>query len=149
MALKTDILIDASLDKVWSLISDIKGSPEFISGIDKVEILEQPAEGLVGLKWEETRTLFGRTATEVMWITDVEPGRFYKTRADGPNVVYISSLGLDEVDGKTRLTMQFESDISSLGTRILSAVMGIFFNGATRKAMEQDLKDIKAVAEGA
>ena len=43
--------------------------------------------------------------------------------------------------------MGFHAEISSFGTRIMSAVMGIFFNKATRDAIQQDLVDIKAEAE--
>ena len=118
-----------------------------ISGIDKIEILERPKDGLVGLKWEETRTLFGRTATEIMWITDVEENQSYQTRADGPGVVYISRFDISEEDDKSILTMSFEGISQSIGSRIMASLMGIFFNSATKKAMEQDLLDIKAEVE--
>ncbi len=147
MHIQEEITIQAPRNKVWQLISDIESSAGFITGIEKVEILEKPKNSLVGLKWEETRILFGKTATEVMWITDVDEGISYKTRAERPGVVYISSLNLDEEGNQTRLTMGFESEISSLGTRILSAIMGVFFNKATQDAIKQDLVDIKSAAE--
>ncbi len=147
MNIQEEITIQAPRNKVWQLISDIESSAGFITGIEKVEILEKPKNSLVGLKWEETRILFGKTATEVMWITDVDEGISYKTRAERPGVVYISSLNLDEEGNQTRLTMGFESEISSLGTRILSAIMGVFFNKATQDAIKQDLVDIKSAAE--
>jgi len=147
MRIQEEITIQAPRNKVWQIISDIESSAGFITGIEKVEILEKPENSLVGLKWEETRILFGKTATEVMWITDVDEGFSYKTRADGPGVVYISSLNLVEEGNQTRLTMGFESEILSLGTKILSAIMGLFFNKATKDAIKQDLVDIKSAAE--
>lgn len=72
MAIKVDVTIDGPKEEVWNVIADIENSPNTITGIEAVEILEKPNDGLVGLKWQETRTLFGRTATEIMWITDAK-----------------------------------------------------------------------------
>lgn len=147
MLIKEAIAINAPVVKVWERITDIENSPQFISGINKVEILDKPSNGLKGLKWEETRTMFGKSATEVMWITDYEENKFYKTKAEGPGVIYISTLTVSKQDDKTHLVMEFETEISSIGTKILSGIMGIFFNGATKKAVRQDLLDIKASVE--
>ncbi len=147
MNIQEEITIQAPREKVWQIISDIEGSVDRITGIIKIEILDKPKTGLAGLKWEETRIMLGKTATEVMWITDVVDGFSYKTRAEGPGVIYISSLSLVEEGNQTRLIMGFESEISSLGTKIISAIMGVFFNKATRNAIKEDLIDIKAAAE--
>lgn len=147
MDIQADILIEAPKEKVWKIITDIEGSVDVISGIKEIDILEKSSNGLIGLKWEETRIMFGKTATEIMWITEAEENGYYQTRAEHPNVVYISKLSLTEEGSQTRLTMEFKAQISSLGTRIMSAVMGLFFNKATRNAIQQDLVDIKAAAE--
>jgi carbon monoxide dehydrogenase subunit G len=147
MDIKADIIVQAPIEKVWNIITDIESSVNVISGIKKIEVMEKPSTGLVGLKWEETRIMFGKTATEIMWITEAEENQFYQTRAEHPNVVYISKLSLAEEGSQTRLAMEFKAHISSFGTRIMSAVMGIFFNKATRDAIKQDLEDIKKAAE--
>jgi len=147
MNIQEEITIQAPRSTVWQLITDIEGSDQRISGIKKVEILEKPKDGLIGLKWEETRIMFGKTATEVMWITDVVDGFSYKTQAEGPGVIYISSLSLVEEGAQTRLIMGFKSEISSLGTKIISSIMGLLFNKATRDAVKKDLIDIKTAAE--
>ena len=148
MHIQESITIKASREKIWQLISNIENSAELISGIEEIEILKKPEKGLLGLKWEETRIMFGKTATEIMWIIDVVDGFSYKTQAEGPGVIYIASLSLAEEGNQTRLTMNFDSEISSFGTKIISAIMGLFFNKATRDAVKQDLIDIKSTAEG-
>ena len=148
MAVKAEVLIDAPREKIWQVITDIENSVTTISGINRVTILEKPENGLVGLKWEEERTMFVQTATEVMWITEAEDNVYYQTRAERPNVVYISKLSLADEGEKTRLAMEFAAEISSLGMKIMSAITGIFFNKATRDALQKDLEDIKAVVEG-
>ncbi len=148
MGICVDVHIDGTKEQVWRVISDIENSPGTISGIEKIEVLEKPESGLVGLKWEETRSLFGRTATEIMWITDAEPGAWYRTRAESHGAVYVSSLALEEENGGTRLAMEFDSQPQTLGTKLMAATIGRLFMKATREAIEQDLRDIKAAVEG-
>lgn len=148
MQIQVSIDINAPKEKVWSVITDIEGSASTISGINKVEVLEQPDSGVVGLKWRETRTMFGKEATVVMWITDAEPNLFYKTRAENHGMIYVSELRLEGVDGATRLTMGFHGEVQKFSTNLMS-IMGWFFRGSTKKAMQQDLEDIKRKAEAA
>ncbi len=132
---------------VWRVITDIDNSVNTISGIEKVEVLERPDEGLVGLEWKETRTMFGREATEVMWITEVKDGEWYRVRAESHGAIYLSTLSLDEVAEGTVLTMKFDAVPTSFGAKLMNATIGRLFVGATRKALQQDLDDIKAAVE--
>lgn len=149
MQLETSIEINAPQADVWEVISDIDGASERISGINAVEILERPDSGLVGLKWKETRTMFGKEASEVMWITDVEDGTMYKTRAESHGAVYISWLALSEKEGVTTLTMGFEGQPQGLVAKLMSMLMGPMMKKSTIKAIEQDLADIKVAVENA
>lgn len=47
---------------------------------------ENTASGLVGLKWRETRMLFGKEATAEKWITDAVENECYKTRAESDGI---------------------------------------------------------------
>ena len=147
MNMLVETTIDASKEQVWQIISNIEGSVDVISGIEKIEVLEKPASGLIGLKWEETRTMYGKTATEIMWITEAEKNQQYKTRAEGPGVIYRTTLTVSDDEPKTSLSMQFDAENTSFGSRILFGLMGVFIKKSMRKAIEQDLKDIKAAAE--
>jgi uncharacterized membrane protein len=149
MIFEVQITIEGSKEDVWRVISDIENSPGTIQGIEKVEILEKPTNSLVGLKWRETRTLFGRTATEVMWITDVKENESYKTRAESNGAVYITHLVLSEHGDKTQLTMTFSGEPQTFMAKLMSATTGRFFRNATEKALMQDLIDIKAAVEQA
>ncbi|MCJ7715273.1 MAG: SRPBCC family protein [Anaerolineales bacterium] len=148
MAGRAEILINAPKEKVWKIITDIENSADNISGIEKIEVLEKPDHGFVGFKWEETRKMFGQSATEIMLITDAVENKYYKTRAEHPNVVYISTLSLEEKNGSTLLSMGFEAEALNLWTKIMSAVMGIFINKSMKKTLHQDLEDIKTTLEG-
>jgi len=147
MHVTTKVPVNASKHDVWQVVTDIENAPSTISGIDEVEILDRPPEGIVGLKWKETRTLFGKTATETMWITDAVEDDYYETEARSHGSVYRSKIYLSEQDGMTELGMDFDAEAQSLTAKVFSAIMGFMMKSATRKALLQDLNDVKAVVE--
>ncbi len=147
MAIEASVTINGSKEEVWRVITEIENSSRTITGIEKIEVLDKPATGLVGLKWRETRTLYGKQATEVMWITDAQEYEYYKTRAESHGAVYISRLALSGDGHQTQLTMEFDVLPQTFSAKVMSAIMGRFVNNATKTALEQDLKDIKAAVE--
>ena len=147
MIIKAQISINGSKEEVWEVITNIENWQKTITGIEKIEVLKKPTNGLVGLKWKETRTMFGKTATEIMWITDAKEKESYSTRAESHGAVYITNLVLSEHDHGTQLTIEFKGIPQTFGAKLMSAIMGFFFKSATKKALTQDLVDIKAVIE--
>lgn len=147
MNLKVEIPVQAAKEEIWKIITDIDNSPQHISAIEEVEIHHNPGEDLVGLKWTETRTLFGKTATETMWVTEAERNKFYKTRAESHGAIYTSIMRIDEKNGQTYLGMEFSSEAQTFGAKFMATVLGPLFKGATKKALLQDLEDIKRLAE--
>ncbi len=148
MNLKVEIPINATKEEIWKVITDIDGAPDRISGIEKVEVHHHPGEELIGLKWTETRTLFGKTATETMWVTEAEKNKFYKTRAESHGAIYTSIMRIDEKNGQNFLGMEFYSQAQTFGAKFMATVLGPLFKGATKKAVLKDLEDIKSHLEG-
>ena len=134
---------------VWKAVTDIPNAVGMISGILSVEVLENPDTGLVGFRWKETRKMFGKEATEIMWITDAEENASYSTRAESHGAVYITRLTITEQDGVILLTMNFGAELQSFSAKVMSATMGWMFKNATIKAVQQDLIDIKFTVEQA
>ena len=147
MIVDSQVAINAPKEDVWRAITDIDGAAERISGLEKVEVLERPESGLVGLKWRETRTMFGKTATEVMWITDALENEYYKTRAESHGCVYLSTLAISEDNGQSTLIMTFEGQAQRIVAKVFSCLMGFMMKGAIKKALAKDLQDIKAAVE--
>ena len=147
MKLKAEIIINGTKEQIWQVITDIEGSIDRISAIEKIDILDKPESGMLGLKWEETRTMFGKSATEIMWITEVVENEYYQTRAESNGAIYKSRLKIEETGDKSKLTMEFEGAAQSAFAKIMSLLTGFMFKSATEKALQEDLKDIKAFVE--
>lgn len=146
MIVEAQVAINGSKAAVWAAITNIETAAEIISGIKKIEVLEKPANRLVGLKWRETRILFGEPATVAKWITDAVENEYYKTKAEDNGFVFLSTMSISESNGGTRLTSSHETKPQGLIARIKSLPM-FLFKGMIKKALLQDLNDIKSAVE--
>ncbi len=138
--------IAASPDRVWAVVTDIEHSAEVIRAIDGVE-MHSGADFRVGTRWTETRTMMGRTATETMEVTAVEPVASYVVEAESAGTHYRSEFRLTPEGDGTFLTMTFSAHPTTLGAKVLAATLGRLFSSATRKALAADLDDIAQAAE--
>jgi len=147
MIVEAQVTINGSKAAIWAAITNIENASETISGIENIEVLEKPANGLVGLKWRETRMLFGKPATAEKWITDAAENEFYKTKAEDRGFVYLCTKSISESSGGITLTESHESKPQGIVAKLLSIPMGFLFKGVAKKALLQDLNDIKAAVE--
>ena len=146
MNVEAQVTINGSKAAIWAAITNIENAAQFISGIQKIEVVEKPASGLVGLKWRETRMLFGKPATVEKWITDAAENEFYKTKAEDSGFVFFTTKRISESNGGITLTEAHESRPQTFA-RKLSLPMMYLFKGVMKKAILQDLNDIKAAVE--
>lgn len=149
MIVDGQVTIAASRAAVWRAITDIEHAADVISGIQKVELLAKPAEGLVGLTWRETRLLFGKPASADKRITDAKEQESYTTRAEDSGFVFVATLQLTGTDGAVTLTSRHDSIPQGFLAKLQAIPMTLFFKGVARKALQQDLDDIKAAVERA
>jgi hypothetical protein len=148
MIVEAQVTINGSKAAIWAAITNIENASQTISGIENIEVLEKPANGLVGLRWRETRMLFGKPATAEKWITDAAENAFYKTRAESDGFVFLSTISISESSsGSITLTSSHDSQPQGIVARLLSIPMGLLFKGVAKKALLQDLNDIKSAVE--
>lgn len=147
MIVEVQVTINGSRAAIWAAITDIENATQSISGIDNIEVLEKPASGLVGLKWRETRMLFGKPATAEKWITDAAENEFYKTRAESDGFIFLSTMSISGGSGGMTLTSLHDSQPQSFVAKCMSIPMGVLFKGVAKKALMQDLNDIKSAVE--
>jgi len=143
---EVQVTINGSRAAIWAAITDIENASKILSGILNIEVLEKPATGLVGLKWRETRMLFGKPATAEKWITDAVENESYKTRAEDSGFVFLSTMSISESNGGIALTSTHVSKPQGIIARIMSLPM-FLFKGVAKKALLQDLNDIKSAVE--
>jgi hypothetical protein len=146
MIVEAQVTISGSREAIWAAITNIENAPEIISGIENIEVLEKPANGLVGLRWRETRMYFGKPATVEKWITDAAENEFYKTRAESDGFIFLSTMSISESIGGITLTSSHDSQPQGIVATLKSIPMPLF-KGMVKKALLQDLSDIKSAVE--
>jgi hypothetical protein len=148
MLVEAQVNIHGSREAVWAMMTDIENVGEILSGVEKIEIVEKTANGLVGMKWRETRMYFGKPATVEKQITEAVDNEYYKTRAEDSGFVFLSIMRISEggSDGGLKLTSSHDTQPQGFVAKLKSAPM-IFFKGVIKKALQQDLNDIKTAVE--
>ena len=143
MELSTFIEIEKPREDVWKSIIDFQNCSNYIESIVNLEIIDQPNDTLVGFTWKETRVMFGKEATETMWITEYVENEYYQTRAESHGSIYISRLSIERIGENTKLTMSFKAEPQSFFAKMFSFCLGFMMKGSMKKALLKDLNDIK------
>ena len=147
MIVEAKVTINGSKAAIWAAITNIENASETISGIEKIEVVEKPATGLVGLRWRETRMLFGKPATVEKRITDAAENEFYKTKTESDGFVYLCTKRISEGSGGITLTETHESKPQGIIKKLMTIPMGFLIKGVWKKALLKDLNDIKEAVE--
>jgi hypothetical protein len=146
MIVEAQITVNGSKAAVWASTTDITRFAQLLRGVEQIEVVEKPATGLVGLRWKETRKLFGNSATVEKWITEAKENEFYMTRAEQDGFVFITTNRLAGNDGGVVLTGIHDTQPQGFAAK-LKALPMVFFKGVIKKAILQDLNDIKKAVE--
>jgi hypothetical protein len=146
MLVEAQVTINGSKVTIWAAITNIENAAKIISGIEHIEVLEKPANGLVGLRWRETRMLFGKPTSVEKWITDAAENEFYTTRAEDGGFVFLTTMRISERSGSMTLSSSHDSKPQGIVARLQSIPM-VLFRGVVRKAIMQDLNDYKSAVE--
>lgn len=138
----------ATPQQVWNVMTDLDGARDTISGIDSIERLDDLPGFQVGTRWRETRTMFGRSATETMEVIACDPGRSYATEAHNRGTRYVTTMSVTPVDGgQSMVSMRFEAEVTGVLNKTIGALVGRLMMGNVRKAMQADVDDIARAAE--
>ena len=132
---------------LWELVTDLDRAPNVISAVTAVERLDGRTGFEVGTRWQETRMMFGREATEVLEVTEIDPGKSYTVEAESLGARYRSVISVAATPGGSMITMTFGAEPSGAVSKVLAGTIGKLFEGGTRKALVRDLDDIAVVAE--
>ena len=146
MTITDSIFIQAPIERVFEVFTDLDKATDRISAITRIEVLEGPAKMQKGTKWRETRKMFGSDATEVMWVTELEPNSRYVVDADSHGAKYTTTYTFSPKDKGVEVNFSFASQPYTVGAKLMGITFALFA-GATKKALHQDLLDLKAACE--
>ena len=138
--------VNASPERVFELFTDLAHAPERVRGIKRLE-LSTPAPVRKGTRFRETRVMFGREATMEMEIVAFEPGKSYTVGCESCGARYLTRFDFKGEGAGTRVAVRFEVTALSVFAKLMSPFAGMMIK-ACAKACEQDLADLKQVAEG-
>lgn len=138
--------INAPVERVYAVMTDLERWPETISAITKIEKLtEGPLQN--GTRFKESRVMFGKEHAETMTFEDVRPGRGYTLTAQSCGVRYASVHSLTPEKGTTRLRLELSCTPVSLGAKIISPIMGVMMKGTMKKMIAKDFDDVARACE--
>jgi carbon monoxide dehydrogenase subunit G len=137
--------IDAPPERVFEHATNVEKWAEIVPAIDRIEMLT-PGPVQVGTRFRETRTLFGKEATEEMEFLVLDAPHRYLLGAESHGSRYRTEFRLDPVDGGTKLTMTFNGEPLTFFAKVMSVLMKPFIKKMIEMCGE-DLDAIKAHVE--
>jgi hypothetical protein len=147
MEIQVTETIERPRAEVFAAFSDLAGSAERIDGITALEVLTD-GPFAPGTRWRETRLMFGKEATEEMEISAVDAPASYGFMARTQGTLYENRLDFAEVDEHTtRVTRTFRMTPEALSAKLLAPMVSVMVRTVGRKALVQDLADMKASLE--
>ena len=136
--------IDAPPETVFAVLADVDRLPERIPEIAKIERHTPDPVGL-GTRFSETRTMFGRPATETFEIVEFVPSSKFTLSTVSCGVSYRCEHTLTESSGGTDFEMTIETRSITLAAKLMAPV-GWLFAGAMKKMIAKDIERLAVAA---
>lgn len=139
--------IAAPVERVWTVFTDLGAAARNLKAVEKIELVSSGAFG-EGTRWRETRKMYGKSVTEEMWVSAVEPGKSYTVDAGSNHTNYRSRYVFTPVgDASTTVRFTFSAE-SSGATGVLSTIMWPLFKRRLAKDLRKDMNDLARVCTG-
>ena len=129
----------------FEVFSDFQNAASTVSAIERIEMLTE-GPNRVGARFRETRTMFGRPATETMEVSAFDPPRSYTLAAESHGARYATTFTFTEAAGGTEVEMRFVVT----PVTFMAKVMGLLMKPMMKKMVAvcaKDLEDLARVAE--
>jgi uncharacterized protein YndB with AHSA1/START domain len=147
-------LVDAPVDRVWAVFTDLASRAEWLSTVDDVQLVTAgPFEA--GTVWRETRTMSdGERVTEEFHVQECDPPRRFVVASAGIGAEYRMTYTFAPVEvgrhrGGTAVTVVQDGHPSAPAGRLLAFLLGGLAAAAVEGAFRKDLADLaRAAAAG-
>ncbi len=138
--------ITAPPEVVFEVASDFHHAAENIQGIDRLDVLTDGPVG-VGTRFRETRTMFGKEATEEMEITAFDAPHSYVVEGESCGGHYrFEYRFVGDISG-TNVRLNVETRAISFFAKLMTPVASLLMVGPMKKCIAADMEDVKKVAE--
>jgi carbon monoxide dehydrogenase subunit G len=139
--------VSAPIERTFEVFTELEKAVERIPGITELELLSEGPFG-EGTRWRETRLMFKKEAVEEMWVTGFDPPNSYTVEANSHGMLYQTLFEFLPEGDKTTVRWTFNGTPQTLGTKIMSPILGLLFNGVMKKCLQGDLDALRDAAEG-
>ena len=135
------IVIDAPLQRVWEVASDVQRQPEWMHEMKRVEMLT-PGPVRVGSRGRATVRIFGISTTDDVVITRLEPPHAFGIRHEGA----FTGEGLLEfgAEGDQRTVIRW---MEYLRPPLFPMLGGLIQRPILRRIFQSDLRTLKEILE--
>jgi Polyketide cyclase / dehydrase and lipid transport len=134
------------VEVVFDVASDLAHAAEHVLGIEKIELLTPGPVG-VGTKWRETRRMMGREATETLEIKAFDRPRSYTVGCESCGCYFETVFRFEPQAGGTDVTLDVRTKSLTFMAKLMSPIGKLMMGKVMRKCMDDDLEDVKRVAE--
>jgi carbon monoxide dehydrogenase subunit G len=137
--------VEAPVEQVFKVFTDIEHGPEHVSGIKKVEMLT-PGVVHLGSRWRETREVLGRDDSAEMEITAFERNKTYTITHHKAGVRVDTTFYFEPEGTGTKVSVEFDLDGGGVPPGLL-APLGWAIEGKVQRVLSHDLADLKQSVE--
>ena len=131
-------IADVAIEHVFARLIDVEAWPELIDAIDAVEKLT-PGPVSVGTCVRETRTMFGRTAHEVMTFAEIDAPHGFVLTAENHGMAYRTEHAFREKDGGVEVAIIFDGRPVTRINYVMAPIMKFFMSGMIKRALQEDM----------
>ena len=132
------ISIEAAVDQVWSVMSDVARWPEWTPTISSVERLD---DGPLRVR-SRARIRQPKLTTLVYTVTDLQPARSFTWSATSPGIRVVADHRIEpQSDGSVTVTLSVEQ------TGLLAPVVGRIMGDLTRRYIATEAERLKGRCE--
>lgn len=139
-------IVDASVQRVFDVFTDIDNMGNYCKDIVKIEHLTAGPIA-AGTKFKETRQVFGRESTETLTVEEFDPPDHWAISGEFGGMVFMTRFDLQPEGDGTRLIVR----TTVKPTNPLAWIMSLFsplFMGSMKKAMKRETDIFASVADG-
>ncbi|MDF1836742.1 MAG: SRPBCC family protein [Planctomycetota bacterium] len=138
--------VAAPLEKTFEAFTQLDKAADRVPAITSLEVLTEGPFG-EGTRWRETRMMFKKEATEVMWVTGFNPPHSYTVEAESHGSRYSTLFEFKPEGDGTKVRWSFTATPLTFGAKIMAPIFGVLMKGTMKKCMLGDLEAIGNACE--